>query len=336
MGIQRLHSKFDTLFNGVNSKNYLSYTPEEKDLLLYKASFTLIEEFRQIRKNNISGNDDNFSNQEFISLFRKEKKLSCYNENLTTVTCQLPIDFLSLENISCTAIYNCGKKLTNQKNIKLYKTIVPLGSFYNESDFSFEIKDDNTTLYSSRSVKGLNFYQNLNSEYENYVAYAIQPLLDELANSSYEVYYENYGNNFYENSLIFISNSPLRLAYDKNGIQAIYNSKETIKESYEDTEMTTKLRIVPVEKVSNYQNSYYGKSTVFNPFGYISNGKLFIKTDLTFTIKSLEMAYLKKPNFPNFYLGKSLINGLSGLTERFEDTLIDSLTKVIPTHLINN
>ena len=336
MGIQRLHSKFDTLFNGVNSKNYLSYTPEEKDLLLYKTAFTLIEEFRQIRKNNISGNDDNFSNQEFISLFRKEKKLSCYNENLTTVTCQLPIDFLSLENISCTAIYNCGKKLTNQKNIKLYKTIVPLGSFYNESDFSFEIKDDNTTLYSSRSVKGLNFYQNLNSEYENYVAYAIQPLLDELANSSYEVYYENYGNNFYENSLIFISNSPLRLAYDKNGIQAIYNSKETIKESYEDTEMTTKLRIVPVEKVSNYQNSYYGKSTVFNPFGYISNGKLFIKTDLTFTIKSLEMAYLKKPNFPNFYLGKSLINGLSGLTERFEDTLIDSLTKVIPTHLINN
>lgn len=336
MGIQRLHSKFDTLFNGVNSKNYLSYTPEEKDLLLYKTAFTLIEEFRQIRKNNISGNDDNFSNQEFISLFRKEKKLNCFNKNSTTVFCQLPIDFLSLENVICTAVYDCGKKLTKSKNIKLYKTIVPLGSFYNERDFSFEIKDNANTIYSSRSVKGLNFYQNLNSEHENYVAYAIQPLLDELAVSSYEVYYENYEDTFYENSLIFISSTPLSLAYDKNGIQAIYNSVEYIKEIYEDTETTTRLRIIPVEKVSNFQNSYYGKSTVFNPFGYISNGKLLIKTDPTFTIKSLEMAYIKKPNFPNFYLGKSLINGLSGLTERFEDTLIDSLTKVIPTHLINN
>lgn len=335
MGIQRLHQKFDTYFNGVNSKNFLSYTPEEKDLLFYQTSFALIEEIRQIRKNSIVGNDDNFSQQELISLFRVEKEIVTKQKNSRTSYISLPLNYLSFENALVDVKYNCGNFLDKDSDEIKYITIIDLGSFKKPSDFSVEIRDDLNVIYSSRNTRNLEFYSNLQSDLENYKTYAIAPMLDALSKSDYECYYEVFEDNFYENSLIIVTNAPKTITYDKNGMLSKHTSFASTYSKYKGSLTERKLRIVPVEKVNAMIDSYYGKSSNISPFGYISNNRLVMTVDSTFTVEKVKLSYIRKPDFPNFYLGKSLISGLPSLVERFEDTLLNYLGKQIPNHLIN-
>lgn len=335
MGIQRLHQKFDTYFNGINSKNFISYTPEEKDLLFYQTSFTLIEEIRQMRKNNVIGNDDNFSQQEIISLFRVEKELETRQKNNRVSYVSLPLDYLSFENAIVEVKYNCGNLLDKSLDKVKHITIIDLGSFKKPSDFSIEIRDNLNIIYSSRNSRNLDFYSNLQSDLENYKTYAISPIIDSLSKSNYECYYEVFEENFYENSLIIVTDSPKIITYDKNGMLSTHTSFTSTYTKYKGSTTERKLRIVPVEKVNSLIDSYYGKSTNVSPFGYLSNNRLVISVDPTFTVEKVKLSYIRKPDFPNFYLGKSLISGLPSLVERFEDTLLNFLGNKIPNHLIN-
>lgn len=266
-----------------------------------------------------SGFEDNINNLTTVRELVTETSLSVYNINSKRQFCFLPHDYFSFIEAEATLVSSCTSA-DIQYNTTTESKAVAVVSF-KTSDFS----SYPTAPFSQTKIYTIiNTSPNLVFNFADFstgltdieeIFTVKNKILEELnRTSNLKVYWEQYNDKYYPNSLIFVGDSSLinqaiKVNYT-DSLSSIVNFTTVNYTKVSSTtgktiESTVYCRLISNEEAYHLISHPFGTTSSDSPVITIVNDKIVVYTNKRFILKGLSLKYIRKPRRMNLPLNQS-------------------------------
>lgn len=314
MTAQEMHIGVTQWLQKVNSKDIVSYEPQEIDWALNEECLRFIKQrtnpLSNSKKQGFQATQKRYDDLE--ELITQNYLIPMYkdNSNVNSVFGFLPPNYLSLINDRSLTHNLCGRALSTVSTnvVSEYVCVVPFpepvetsSPFYNSLSFIdtatsnvlFDVNNYNSTI------------NGFDAKEEKF--YIINLLIEELSKlSNIEIRWEKYNETYYRNSIIFISKSPLFTGITVQPINTsipvnVINYVQYAPLNVEEVEN----RLVKTEELYDILSNSFTKTVAESPISNLARGKINVHHKQKFILSFTKIDYIRKPRKIDLFLGQS-------------------------------
>lgn len=326
MLVQEMHIDFDIKYQKINTNNFDTFLPQEKDWLFNVAQNRVLRKFTNPHLNRTrKGGEDNFNRYEVFKNLITKVNLPAYNQG-QFVSSVLPHNFYYYRGASAKVFYNCNGISKNIISNIEYISSLPFPDDPNTTEKYLNLliqRGDNlnttplyTDLYNIDDFD-LNYGNSFSSNEEKFVI--INHIIEQInLIDGIEVRWEYYGDLYKPNHFIFIFTGDIpdstRISFGTpssgNNVVMVRLVETSVNDSFADVQQslileTIPLRLIESEDLYDTLQHPFAKTNHESPVSIMSNRKIEVYTNNTFVINSIELIYIRKPKLINLSLNQN-------------------------------
>lgn len=310
--VASLHIALDARIQEQNSNRKIAIFPEQYDMVLNDAISTVLKNRISARLNvKQEGYEDSVTAYDGLKSLKKIYRPKCYyDEDLNKWYFDLPSNYYMFDTLQAKINFDRRSTTHNIESSTVYKSVV---SFKNlGSDIYTFNKDIIRYVTPLKTITPENIHLvGVSNKSSFYYFTLVKDYIK--AKEKIQCYFENYLDEYYPNSLIFVSdidNVPtsvtVRNSTDTADINitnkiTVTRTLTTVKSKKANTDTTIDMGSKKIDLISslndtNETNDYYlHNNSHLNPKCTMESGKVYLTTDYTFNYENLRLSYLKLP-----------------------------------------
>ena len=319
--VASLHIALDARIQEQNSNRKIAIFPEQYDMVLNDAISTVLKNRISARLNvKQEGYEDSVTSYDGLKSLKRVYKPICYYDSISEKwSFDLPSDYYMFDTLQANINFDRRSTVHNTVNATVYKSII---TFKNIGDNPYIFKKDIIRYTNLDGIVTPDLIHLVGTS--NKSSFYYFTLIKDYFKSKKKIqcYFENYLDEYYPNSLIFISDTAniptgvtVRDSTDTTAVDVtnkitVQTSTLTSQVKRFNTSTEINMGSKTIDLISslndtNEDNDFYlHYNRHLNPKCIMENGKVYLTTDTTFNYNNLRLSYLKQPRFIDSRIGQ--------------------------------